>query len=114
MWLIIASSMHCCFPNPQVRATKATRGSVVRSDAGRTAGKVLAKRLIFGSDVAELTPAHPNAGLLWRTAAPEAHTTPSIDRRDGGVQCVPRGSFSVSVNSSDVVASPFSDGRSRD
>jgi len=64
--------MHCCFPNPQVRATKATRGSVVRSYAARTAGEMLAKRLIFSSDAAELPQPHPNAGLLWRPAAPEA------------------------------------------
>jgi len=33
---------------------------------------MLAKRLTFGSDAAELPPPHPNTGLLWRTAAREA------------------------------------------
>jgi hypothetical protein len=33
---------------------------------------MLARRLTFGSDAAELPQLHPNAGLLWRTAAPEA------------------------------------------
>jgi hypothetical protein len=30
------------------------------------------QRLIFSSDAAELPQPHPNAGLLWRPAAPEA------------------------------------------